>query len=79
MFVCGDAQGNLYFKTFDPSVSITEHSDPIIVAQDADWNLEHPDKNHMQIVTIANVIGAREPLTVTVDAAGEVKIWFVNV
>jgi hypothetical protein len=78
VLVCGDSKGNLYYKTFSPAISVTEKCDPVMVAQDQAWNIGHPDPAHLATVAIAYVDGMPEPLTVSVDAAGEVKIWFVN-
>lgn len=75
--MCGDDKGNIYYRR-QQLQALTEVGKPTLVEQDSDWISGHKDRSNMGLLAFANVIGLPEPLTVSIDRSGEVKVWYVK-
>ena len=75
--VVGSHSGNIYFKQVKPEMTITVREDANVINQDQEWATGHPDVAHSGVVAFCEIKSV-EAVTVSIDQAGEVKVWFIN-
>ena len=44
VFLCGDAEGNIYYRNISAPNAVTIRDMPLVVEQDPDWVSGHPDR-----------------------------------